>query len=91
MRITGTHLPCALYCWPAYRTEDTILQNNTIILRQLGLRPYHPVSEAMHQFTEQRTAETGNEIWLVEHERVLPGPGRKAEHVLAPVISRDPV
>ncbi|EGT3609193.1 lipoyl(octanoyl) transferase LipB [Morganella morganii] len=61
------------------------MQNNTIILRQLGLRPYHPVSEAMHQFTEQRTAETGNEIWLVEHERVFTqGQAGKAEHVLAP-------
>lgn len=62
-----------------------ILQNNTITLHQLGLRPYSPVSDAMHQFTEQRDTQTGNEIWLVEHERVFTqGQAGKAEHVLAP-------
>lgn len=69
----------------AYRIEDMILQNNTITLHQLGLRPYSPVSDAMHQFTEQRDTQTGNEIWLVEHERVFTqGQAGKAEHVIAP-------
>ncbi len=39
----------------------------------------------MHQFTEQRNTQTGNEIWLVEHERVFTqGQAGKAEHVLTP-------
>ncbi|MBD2780156.1 lipoyl(octanoyl) transferase LipB [Xenorhabdus szentirmaii] len=61
------------------------LQHNTVILRQLGIQPYEPVSDAMHQFTEQRTAETPNEIWLVQHEKVFTqGQAGKAEHLLAP-------
>ncbi|BET96173.1 lipoyl(octanoyl) transferase LipB [Xenorhabdus sp. TCT-1] len=61
------------------------LQHNTVILRQLGIQPYEPVSDAMHQFTEQRTAETPDEIWLVQHEKVFTqGQAGKAEHILAP-------
>ncbi|CDH03618.1 lipoyl(octanyl)-acyl carrier protein: protein transferase [Xenorhabdus bovienii str. feltiae Moldova] len=61
------------------------LQHNTVILRQLGIQPYGPVSDAMHQFTEQRTAETSDEIWLVQHEKVFTqGQAGKAEHVLTP-------
>ncbi len=65
--------------------DDVPLQHNTVILRQLGIQPYEPVSDAMHQFTEQRTAETPDEIWLVQHEKVFTqGQAGKAEHVLAP-------
>ncbi|CDG90399.1 lipoyl(octanoyl) transferase LipB [Xenorhabdus bovienii] len=61
------------------------LQHNTVILRQLGIQPYGPISDAMHQFTEQRTAETSDEIWLVQHEKVFTqGQAGKAEHVLTP-------
>ncbi|MCD2529008.1 lipoyl(octanoyl) transferase LipB [Providencia huaxiensis] len=39
----------------------------------------------MHQFTEERTQNTCDEIWLVEHPRVFTqGQAGKAEHVLAP-------
>lgn len=56
-----------------------------IVLRQLGLQPYEPVSLAMHHFTEHRTADTLDEIWLVEHHRVFTqGQAGKAEHVLMP-------
>jgi lipoyl(octanoyl) transferase len=70
------------------------LQHNTVILRQLGIQPYKPVSDAMHQFTEQRTAETPDEIWLVQHEKVFTqGQAGKPEHILAageiPVIQSD--
>ncbi|MFH6895376.1 MULTISPECIES: lipoyl(octanoyl) transferase LipB [Providencia] len=54
-------------------------------IRQLGLAPYQTVSDAMHQFTEERTQNTCDEIWLVEHPRVFTqGQAGKAEHVLAP-------
>ena len=56
-----------------------------IVLRQLGLQPYEPVSLAMHHFTEHRTADALDEIWLVEHHRVFTqGQAGKAEHVLMP-------
>ncbi|WP_314188684.1 lipoyl(octanoyl) transferase LipB [Yersinia massiliensis] len=61
------------------------LQQHKIILRQLGLQPYDPVSQAMHNFTEYRTDATADEIWLVEHQRVFTqGQAGKAEHVLMP-------
>ncbi|SUC45835.1 Octanoyltransferase [Providencia stuartii] len=57
----------------------------TIIVRQLGLAPYQRVSDAMHQFTENRDKETADELWLVEHPRVFTqGQAGKAEHLLAP-------
>jgi len=40
---------------------------DTIIVRHLGLVPYEPVLAAMRAFTEMRTAETPDEIWLLEH------------------------
>jgi lipoyl(octanoyl) transferase len=56
-----------------------------ITLRQLGLQPYEPVSRAMHIFTDLRTPETQDEIWLVEHPKVFTqGQAGKAEHVLFP-------
>ncbi|CNH92861.1 lipoate-protein ligase B [Yersinia bercovieri] len=63
----------------------TRLQQHKIILRQLGLQPYPPVSQAMHDFTEFRTDATPDEIWLVEHQPVFTqGQAGKAEHVLMP-------
>jgi len=56
-----------------------------IVLRQLGLQPYEPVSLAMHHFTEHRNADSLDEIWLVQHPRVFTqGQAGKAEHVLMP-------
>ncbi|WP_333956297.1 lipoyl(octanoyl) transferase LipB [Providencia vermicola] len=61
------------------------LSARTIIVRQLGLAPYQSVSDAMHQFTENRDKDTPDELWLVEHPRVFTqGQAGKAEHVLAP-------
>ncbi|HEC8329988.1 TPA: lipoyl(octanoyl) transferase LipB [Providencia rettgeri] len=61
------------------------MSDRSIIIRQLGHAPYQTVSDAMHQFTECRTAKTLDEIWLVEHPRVFTqGQAGKAEHILAP-------
>ncbi|AJJ60555.1 lipoyl(octanoyl) transferase [Yersinia pseudotuberculosis YPIII] len=61
------------------------MQQHKIILRQLGLQPYAPVSQAMHNFTEFRTDTTPDEIWLVEHQHVFTqGQAGKTEHVLMP-------
>ncbi|MGP9419081.1 lipoyl(octanoyl) transferase LipB [Pseudomonas reactans] len=63
--------------------QDKLQQR--IVLRQLGLQPYEPVSRAMHLFTDNRTPETQDEIWLVEHHKVFTqGQAGKAEHVLLP-------
>lgn len=72
----------------------TYLQQDTIILRQLGVQPYQPVSHAMHSFTDARDSSTTDELWLVQHPKVFTqGQAGKAEHVLAagniPVIQSD--
>lgn len=57
----------------------------TLGFRDLGLMPYEPVLAAMRRFTDQRTAETGDEVWLVEHPAVFTqGQAGKAEHLLVP-------
>ncbi|WMY73291.1 lipoyl(octanoyl) transferase LipB [Buttiauxella selenatireducens] len=61
------------------------MSQDTIQIRQLGLQPYEPISQAMHDFTDTRDETTADEIWLVEHERVFTqGQAGKAEHVLVP-------
>ncbi len=58
------------------------------------LAPYEPVWQAMRAFTEARGCETGDEIWLVEHEPVYTlGLAGKMEHVLnsgaIPIVKTD--
>jgi lipoyl(octanoyl) transferase len=54
-------------------------------VRDLGRQPYVPVWRAMQGFTDARTADTPDEIWLVEHDPVFTlGQAGKAEHVLLP-------
>lgn len=70
------------------------MSQDKILIRNLGLQPYEPVSQAMHDFTDTRTDATPDEIWLVEHYPVFTqGQAGKAEHVLAagdiPVIQSD--
>ena len=51
----------------------------------LGRRPYADVEPAMRDFTAARTADTEDELWLVEHEPVFTqGVAGRDEHVLLP-------
>ena len=64
------------------------------IIRQLGRADYVRIYDAMRAFTDQRTAETPDEIWLVEHEPVFTlGLAADPAHVLqennTPVIQTD--
>lgn len=55
------------------------------IIRQLGRQTYLPIWERMQTFTDERTATTPDEIWLVEHDPVYTqGQAGKAEHILNP-------
>lgn len=61
------------------------MSQDTILIRNLGLQPYDPISRAMHEFTDARDETTPDEIWLVEHHPVFTqGQAGKAEHVLTP-------
>ncbi len=56
-----------------------------IILRQLGQVPYEPTWLQMQQFTEQRNADTPDELWLLQHPPTFTqGRAGKAEHLLTP-------
>lgn len=54
-------------------------------MRHLGRQPYQPVWAAMKAFTDGRDAQTGDELWLVEHDPVFTqGLAGRPEHVLNP-------
>jgi lipoyl(octanoyl) transferase len=55
------------------------------IVRLLGLQPYQPTFERMQAFTNERTPQTADEIWVLEHQPVFTqGQAGKAEHLLNP-------
>lgn len=65
-----------------------------LILRQLGRQPYQPTLERMQAFTNERTSDTPDEIWALEHDPVFTqGQAGKAEHLLntgdIPVVQVD--
>jgi lipoyl(octanoyl) transferase len=54
-------------------------------VRDLGLTDYEPTWQAMKRFTDGRTRETADEIWLVQHPPVFTqGQSGKPEHLLLP-------
>ncbi|RLA54124.1 MAG: octanoyltransferase [Gammaproteobacteria bacterium] len=56
-----------------------------LVQSELGLVGYEPTLEAMRQFTDNRNADSPDELWLLQHPRVFTqGQAGKAEHVLAP-------
>ncbi len=56
-----------------------------LVLRELGLVDYQPTLAAMRQLTDSRTADSPDELWLLQHPPVFTqGQAGKAEHVLAP-------
>ncbi len=59
--------------------------NDAPLIRQLGMAPYEATWRAMQRFTDQRTADTRDEIWFVEHPPVFTlGLNASREHLLAP-------
>ena len=55
------------------------------VIRHLGRVDYEPTWRAMQAFTDERTPETPDEIWFLEHPPVFTlGMNAKPEHVLAP-------
>jgi lipoyl(octanoyl) transferase len=54
-------------------------------VRELGVADYLETLQAMKDFTDQRDAETEDELWLLQHPAVFTqGQAGKAAHVLAP-------
>ncbi len=56
-----------------------------MLIRPLGRQPYLPIYEAMRAFSDARTADTPDELWVCEHDPVYTqGLAGKPDHVLAP-------
>lgn len=54
-------------------------------VKYLGLQDYTAIWRSMREFTDQRSSDTQDEIWLVEHHPVYTqGQAGKTEHVLNP-------
>lgn len=71
---------------------DTL--GSTLHIKHFGQMDYQPVWQAMKQFTQQRDAQTVDEIWLLQHNPVFTqGQAGKAEHLLMtgdiPVVQSD--
>ncbi|WP_428776268.1 lipoyl(octanoyl) transferase LipB [Vibrio sp.] len=65
-----------------------------LVVKFLGRQDYLPVWQAMHDFTDSRTDDTTDEVWVVEHNPVFTqGQAGKAEHLLntgdIPVVQSD--
>lgn len=68
--------------------------HNQLVVKHLGRQDYEPIWQAMHDFTDNRTEKTADEVWLVEHNPVFTqGQAGKAEHLLntgdIPVVQSD--
>jgi lipoyl(octanoyl) transferase len=65
-----------------------------MLIRRLGRVDYEPTWLAMQEFTAARTADTPDELWIVEHPPVFTlGQAGKPEHILTdigvPVVKID--
>ena len=70
------------------------IQGAEAVARSLGQVEYEPTWRAMQAFTAQRTSDTPDEIWLLEHPPIYTqGQAGKPEHLIAatdiPVIPID--
>ena len=56
-----------------------------VLWRELGLVDYAPTLQAMKEFTDSRSGDEPDQLWLLQHPRIFTqGQAGKAEHVLAP-------
>jgi len=61
------------------------MATSAVLRRELGLVAYEPTLQAMQDFTDARSPEDPDQLWLLQHPRVFTqGQAGKAEHVLAP-------
>ena len=74
--------------------RDSSIIDRKPIVRHLGRVPYLSTWQAMQRFTDERTSDTSDEIWLLEHDPVFTlGMNADPAHVLAagdiPVVKVD--
>lgn len=65
--------------------QQSSLVDEGINIRSLGRQDYEPLWRAMQRFTDERNAQTPDEIWFTEHPPVFTlGLNANREHLLAP-------
>lgn len=68
------------------RDHLVLRPQSSVLVRRLGLVEYLPTWQAMKDFTAARTADTADEIWLLQHPPVYTlGLNGKREHLLQDV------
>lgn len=61
------------------------MSKNTLFYKELGLVEYQPIWQSMQQFTQNRDANSADQVWFLQHYPVFTqGQNGKAEHILAP-------
>nr|WP_080571178.1 lipoyl(octanoyl) transferase LipB [Stutzerimonas stutzeri] len=75
--------PCLV---PSPAEADSPARSGPLLaVRELGLVEYSIAWQAMQRFTNERVADTVDEIWLLQHPRVFTqGQAGKPEHLLLP-------
>jgi lipoyl(octanoyl) transferase len=59
--------------------------SSELIIRHLGQQDYQTTWQRMREFTDSRTENTNDELWLLEHPPVFTmGQAGKSEHLLCP-------
>jgi lipoyl(octanoyl) transferase len=62
-----------------------VVDSQGLVIRDLGRKPYVQVWQAMQKYTDERTEQSPDELWFVEHDPVFTqGQAGKAEHLLMP-------
>ena len=68
--------------------DNAIADARPIVVKRLGLVEYEPTWRAMQAFSSRRTADTDDEIWLLEHPPVYTlGVAGRSEHL--PRVAND--
>lgn len=58
---------------------------SALLIRELGVRDYLPVWQAMRRFTDERDTTCTDEIWLLQHPPIFTlGQAGRREHILDP-------
>lgn len=61
------------------------MSTRPIVVKHLGRQPYAPIWQAMQAYTDERDADSDDELWLLQHDPVYTqGLAGKPEHVLMP-------
>lgn len=85
---------CKTAALATFSNSPLQMKNTPPTIRFLGLVEYEPTWRAMQEFTARRSADTPDEIWLVQHPPVYTqGQAGKPEHLLRsndiPVVKID--